>query len=354
MFDKELEGDYLELSKIQQKEQDDYLSKDNVLGVGIGHKVKNGLDTSEPCLSVFVTQKLDEDLLSDSARVPKYVAGRKFKTDVIETGEIFAGVDPAILEIPLEQQNGDAVLKRRWNEEMTLTEEYGGVDIQALRGRLRPCEGGYSIGHYKVTAGTYGTAVYKAREFPGVPTKFFILSNNHVLANTNDARIGDPILQPGRYDGGTIPRDVIARLSDYKRIDFVPPYGRGTMNYVDAAIAEGQFHDLDRGIYWIGNVKGTKTVKVSDVVQKTGRTTNYTTGRVQAINATVMVNYGNGKVAKFIRQILTGCMSAGGDSGSLLCDMENYAVGLLFAGSNRVTIHNDIRYVQQSLGIKIA
>jgi len=78
--------------------------------------------------------------------VPKHVAGKKFATDIIETGEIFAGVDPAILDIPQEQKNGDAVPKRRWNEEMTLTEEYGGVDIQALRGRLRPCEGGYLKG----------------------------------------------------------------------------------------------------------------------------------------------------------------------------------------------------------------
>jgi hypothetical protein len=32
----------------------------------------------------------------------------------------------------------------------------------------------------------------------GVPTKFYLLSNNHVLANSNNAMIGDPILQPGR------------------------------------------------------------------------------------------------------------------------------------------------------------
>jgi hypothetical protein len=72
---------------------------------------------------------------------------KKFATDIIETGEIFAGVDPAKLDIPQEQKNGDAVPKRRWNEEMTLTEEYGGVDIKALRGRLRPCEGEYLKAH---------------------------------------------------------------------------------------------------------------------------------------------------------------------------------------------------------------
>jgi hypothetical protein len=53
------------------------------------------------------------------------------------------------------------------------------------------------------------------------------------------------------------------------------------------------------------------------------------------------------------RQIITTNMSAGGDSGSLLCDMNENAVGLLFAGSSSITIHNDIRYVQTLLGIRV-
>ncbi|WDN90224.1 hypothetical protein BuS5_03195 [Desulfosarcina sp. BuS5] len=174
------------------------------------------------------------------------------------------------------------------------------------------------------------------------------LSNNHVLANSNNARIGNPILQPGPYDGGRYPRDLIARLSRYVSIRF-----GGSSNYVDAAIAEGQFHDLDRQIYWIGYVKGVRAVRVGEIVQKTGRTTNYTTGRVTAINATVNVNYGGSRVARMVRQIITTNMSAGGDSGSLLCDLNENAVGLLFAGSSRVTIHNDIRYVQRLLGIRV-
>ena len=356
MFDKELTKDQLDLSKIQEEIQEDYLDKDNVVGIGIGKKIKDGRETDDTCLTVLVTQKLDKDLLSSESIIPEFVEGKKFKTDVIESGEVFAGADPAILEPPVKTKvNGKAAAVRtKWTEEMTLTEEFGGLDIQALRGRSRPCEGGYSIGHYKVTAGTYGTAVYKKQDFPGVPTKFFILSNNHVLANTNDARIGDPILQPARFDGGMVPQDIIARLTAYKRIDFLPPNGGGASNYVDAAIAEGQFHDLDRRIYWIGNVKGIRNINVGEIVQKTGRTTNYSTGRTMAINATLNVNYGNGKVARFVRQIVTTAMSAGGDSGSLLCDMDNNVVGLLFAGSNRVTIHNDIRYVQQIMGIKIA
>ncbi|MTI19986.1 serine protease [Fulvivirga sp. RKSG066] len=357
MYDKELTKDQLELSKIQDEIQEDYLEKDNVLGVGIGKKFKNGRETDDTCLSVFVTQKLDKDLLNEDSLIPEYADNKKFKTDVIETGEVFAGMDIEVLEPAKKKENGHASMTRKWKEwqeELTLTEEFGGVDVQALRGRSRPCEGGYSLGHYKVTAGTYGTAVYRKTEFPGVPTKFYILSNNHVLANTNDARIGDPIIQPGRYDGGTVPQDIIGRLSAYKRIDFLPPYGRGISNYVDAAIAEGNFHDLNRRIYWIGNVVGTRSIKIGEIVQKTGRTTNYSTGKTIAVNATINVNYGNGKVAKFVRQIVTTAMSAGGDSGSLLCDMDNNVVGLLFAGSNRVSVHNDIRYVERIMGIKIA
>ena len=58
-------------------------------------------------------------------------------------------------------------------------------------------------------------------------------------------------------------------------------------------------------------------------------------------------------MGRMCRQIVTTNMSAGGDSGSLLCDMNERAVGLLFAGSSSVTIHNDIRYVQALLGIRV-
>ena len=82
--------------------------------------------------------------------------------------------------------------------------------VQTLARRIRPVKGGYSIGHRNITAGTIGTCVFemlpKARSFEsGRPSKFYILSNNHVLAKNNLAQIGDPIIQPGTEDGGFIP-----------------------------------------------------------------------------------------------------------------------------------------------------
>jgi hypothetical protein len=72
-----------------------------------------------------------------------------------------------------------------------------------------------------------------------------------------------------------------------------------------------------------------------------------------AINATVNVNYGGSQVARFAGQIVTGNMSAGGDSGSLVLDLNRNAIGLLFAGSATHTIMNHIYYVQQLLGIRV-
>jgi len=360
----QLTGELQAIASLQAQSEDELLGKANVVGVAVGNKITDGHDTKEPCLSVFVAQKYEDDLLpflAEADVIPKQLG--KFKTDVVETGEIFAGatrVTPTRPSTPrFRRQTGmtpvapppAAAFDRSsaWAETGLVEEALVEVAPQLLRQRIRPAQGGYSVGHYQVTAGTLGTCVYDAGPFPGIPSKYYILSNNHVLANSNAARIGDPILQPGVADGGRVPDDVIARLSRFVTIRF-----DGTPNLVDAALAEGQFHDLDREIYWIGYAKGVRFLQgIGDTVQKTGRTTNYSTGRVTHVNATVNVNYGGGRTARMDRQIVTTAMSAGGDSGSLLLDMEENAVGLLFAGSSVVTIHNHIMFVQKQLGIRI-
>jgi hypothetical protein len=87
---------------------------------------------------------------------------------------------------------------------------------QDPKGRFRPIiSPGVSIGHYKVTAGTFGTLVTDRST-----GERFILSNNHVLANSNDALVGDAILQPGAIDGGQNPGDVIATLERFIKLRF--------------------------------------------------------------------------------------------------------------------------------------
>lgn len=92
------------------------------------------------------------------------------------------------------------------------------------RQRIRPSPGGVSIGHYMITAGTLGCLV---QDTSGLQ---HILSNNHVLANSNNARQSDPIYQPGPHDGGTS-KDEIAKLWRWR------PLIPNGVNYVDAALA---------------------------------------------------------------------------------------------------------------------
>lgn len=305
------------LIETKEEREPELMSLANVVGVGLGNKWSEGHDTGTKCVQVFVEHKVDTGMLSSKDRIPKTINRRP--TDVVAVGTLFAGG--------------------------SLT-----VGPQSLKNRRRPAMGGDSVGHFDITAGTAGTGCYDASAFPGVPTRYYILSNNHVLANSNDANIGDPIYQPGPFDGGT-EDDTIGRLARFVPIKF----GAGEENLVDAAIAEVEFHDFTREIYYQGYVKGNYApVAINDVVKKTGRTTSFTTGRVISVNATVNVNYGGGKVGRFTKQIITNDMSNGGDSGSLVVDLDGNAIGLLFAGSSTVTIINNISYVQSLLGIRLA
>ena len=351
--------DMQDLAKIQAETEMELLDYPNVVGVALGTKVSKEEDTGKPCISALVSTKLDKSMLAKGELIPNKV--KDTQTDVVEIGEIFAGdfepvtvthgpgvqllekQEPAPREAPPIERDREAAA--------------GAVSAQAvstsLTRRVRPAEGGYSCGHYRITAGTLGTCCYDLSPFPGIPSRYYILSNNHVLANSNDARVGDPILQPGPYDGGIMPRDIIARLSRYVPIKFHTATSK-PLNYVDAAIAEGNLQDLDREIYWCGYIKDLYVApKVGDIVQKCGRTTGFTTGKVTNINATLDVNYGGGRVARFRNQIVTTNMSAPGDSGSVVMDRDEQAVGLLFAGSSTRTIMNNILLVQLLLKIRL-
>jgi len=341
----------------------------NVVGLGVGVKWRNGQPTGEPALLTLVTHKIPKDELSRADLIPSRLAD--MQTDVLEIGYPFAGVGelrqkPTQVRTELIQPTNGATGTYRVTERMEIPE----MGVELLAKRARPAEGGYSVGHYKITAGTIATCVYDilpggSTNPPvhgvGTPPRYYILSNNHVLANSNDAAVGDPILQPGPFDGGNASTDVIARLNRFVPIDFEPTIPREQhRNLVDAAIAEAPFHDIDREIYWLGYVRGWRRkqdVTVGMPVFKTGRTTNFTSGRITAISATVDIGYGNGRTARFKDQIITTNISAGGDSGSLvatLVDNVPAAVGLLFAGSSVATIINQIENVRSLLRVEIA
>ena len=92
--------------------------------------------------------------------------------------------------------------------------------LQTHTSRWRPAPAGVSLGHYRITAGTFGCLVRDRAT--GAP---LMLSNNHVLANSNDANPGDAILQPGPADGGRLGADTIAVLERFCPIQFATEPG---------------------------------------------------------------------------------------------------------------------------------
>lgn len=319
-----------------------YSQLPNVVGVGIGFKKKGRQDTEEMAVIFFVEKKLPVEALSVDEVIPKRIG--RCCTDVIEVGEMrFLG----------------------------RTE------------KVRPAQPGVSIGHYKVTAGTFGAVVRDRKT-----GELFILSNNHVLANATDgrdgrSRIGDPIYQPGSYDGGTRD-DVIAHLERFvpiyrssREVDcrvasmgvraanavirsFRPDYRirlerEGGTNLVDCALARPvDEKEISSEILGIGRVRGIGEIKPGLLVRKSGRTSGITEGKVIAVHVSLNVAMGHSSdVVRFNEQVMLEMRSLGGDSGSLVVDMENRAVGLLFAGSEEHTVCNPIQAVLDQLGVDL-
>ncbi len=123
-------------------------------------------------------------------------------------------------------------------------------------------------------------------------------------------------------------------------------------NLVDAAIAR-PLNDADvvDEILKIGPIQGVGIAELGDAVKKSGRTTEFTTGQILQVDVTVDVDYGAGRTARFVDQLLAGPMSQGGDSGSAVLNDDDRLVGLLFAGSDNTTIMNRISHVLTALGV---
>jgi hypothetical protein len=325
-----MEKDFSALSvakEVKRERENRLMRLGNVVATGIGFKIAGNVQTNEPAVVVSVVKKLPLVQLPESVRVPKTING--VPTDVVETGKIFALQDPTQ--------------------------------------KMRPARPGISIGHYQITAGTLGCLVQRDGQI-------YILSNNHVIANSNQGKLGDAILQPGPHDGGTS-ADQIATLEQFIPVGFgvslpgcgcspfsllmrlfgpvTPRVNEPGNNTVDCAIAKPLSPDLvNPDILNIGIPTGVGTATLGTQVQKSGRTTGRTTDQINQVDVTVSVAYGS-QIAVFRNQLMAGAMSQGGDSGSAVLDMENRVVGLLFAGSNTTTIMNPIQLVLDALQVQI-
>jgi hypothetical protein len=285
----------------------------NIVGVGIGPKIKKGKQTKTPSIRFYVEKKVPLKSVPSSDKIPSQIRG--IPTDVVETGRLYA-------QVPIAQQ------------------------------RLRPAKGGCSVG-FKATgfvmAGTFGCLVTDG-------TSRYILSNNHVLANENALPLNSPIFQPGLLDNGNPAKDRIAKLKKFVKIKKIP-----ADNHVDCAIALLDKNSLASAaiLASVGTLGSSVPVAATSgmKVHKHGRTTGYTRGRVIDVAADLNISYDFG-VARFVDQMVivgdSGSFSDSGDSGSLIVRRTgNRATGLLFAGSTSHTIANHIGKVLTALGVTL-
>jgi hypothetical protein len=246
----------------------------------------------------------------------------------------------------------EASLPRSLDGFPVVVEAVGEVRALGFTGTYRPVPIGVSVGNIaECASGTIGAVVTKGG-------KMYFLSNNHVFARQNQARIGEDIVQPGRFDEdpqcNIDPSKVVADLAEFKRINF----GRRAFqspNVIDAAIAEirpgTDFVCSTLTGYTPSSVPAMAHLGMS--VKKTGRTTGLTTGTVTGVNVTIVVTYP--KPALFVGQIQFTDIADPGDSGSLIVtnDSSNRPVALLFAGSDTATFGNPIGAVLENFGVTI-
>jgi hypothetical protein len=275
----------------------------------VGYKKVRGVTTNIPAIIVYVSKKVPVSQLALKDIVPPTLDG--YPTDVIEATFIALS--------------------------------------QPRTSKIRPAVGGISVGHYQITAGTITDIMTDYLNKNKV-----VVSNNHVLAKCapfGTAQKGDPIYQPGPYDGGTS-QDTIALLERWVPL-------KSTDNLVDGALATPlDQSDVSPNHYDFGAVHGPfKKPKVGMVCQKGGRTTGLTTGVVDAVGVTVDVSYGSYGYLRFTNQVIVASsevFAQGGDSGSLTVEKDSKKpIGVLFAGSSDGlrAVLNDFSIFSDMLGV---
>ena len=214
---------------------------------------------------------------------------------------------------------------------------------QGIRKHQEVIIGGISGANTNLT-GQSGTIGYFCTRKSKLPRRkeIHLLSNSHVFADLRKAKLDetDLIAQPSPGEAGS--NRPIATLVNFSALKFET--GIDDPNHIDAAIArlwEPQPHDPL--IPMIGAVKGyvrKQEIEVGEVVRKFGRTTGYTEGRVFSICLDIWIRYDRtGQSAFFQNQLLIEPALPGytkfvakGDSGSLVVDEKQHAIGLIFGG----------------------
>ncbi|HEX4311951.1 MAG TPA: hypothetical protein VHZ25_18115 [Acidobacteriaceae bacterium] len=210
----------------------------------------------------------------------------------------------------------------------------------------------------------------------------YILSNNHVLAESDQGHVGDTIDQPGLIDGACTPLSRPgSTLRPVGTLEYFVPLA-STQTNVDAALAlatpgavdasgsilglgtPGHDQTLSAAPPMAGRGETLTAANLGMNVAKSGRTTGLTCSSIDAVALTVKVDYYKdcAETQPYYTKTFTDQIGIGGthftdsgDSGALVLDAGNaQAVGLYFAGGtdgdgNGLSVVNPIGDVLHAL-----
>lgn len=256
-----------------------FAHRPEVTGVDIGYRMKAGKHTKRLAIRIHVREKFAPRHLDARTRFPKDIDG--VPIDVIGATYVHhSGGGPAVAGGP-----ADA---------------------------LRP---GLSVGLPSGPVGTLGVIALDPATEAGC-----LVSAAHVLAAGDETRPGDPVIQPGREDGGRAPRDVVGAL---ERIDFANDAAYAVVTSARPVDAQPVGASV--------RIRGTRFPRRDDVLEKSGRSTHVTQARVDGIGHFFGVLFGIHLVPL---EGQTAPIAAEGDSGAVWYDpASGKAVGIHCKGS---------------------
>lgn len=337
--------DHGRLERARQQIYDAHGDDPNVTGVGIGFRRRAGESTGRPAVVVLVGKKRREALVSRRRLLPRTVEvdGTTYEVDVEQAGPFSAGAQTALA--PARAPLAPA-----------------GVS-DPITGRMRPPRQGASISNPVdgTTAGTLGLFV-----IDNTDDTVCLLTCNHVIARMGRGKVGEPIVQPGTYDGGTS-ADAIAKLKRWAPIspagtrvdgaiaqltdqsaytlevakDLMAPisathpvvgmaaagdsFGGNLLTRMDATLEAlnvrlplGQRAAVsEAGLPCAGPVLGLADPQPGMKIEKVGRTTGYSSSEIVAIGVQAVVSTPIGDIP-YQDMIYTEFLIAAGDSGSIV------------------------------------
>ena len=298
----------------------------NVVGIGIGKKVKDGETTETPCIRVYVVAKFDqqdaplrkEDLSEDEA-IPVQVPDSQVETDVIQVARF-----------------GRNLFAPKTREDQAI-EPGSAIRVQTTAPN--------------VDSGFLGTLGGFVTDDNG---NSYILRCNHVLA-VNGRVFKDPRTKPVVVSAGLAgTQPTIAEPSPNGYIELK----RDAPNFADCAVARL----VGAAGKPSGFQKSIEPENVEGLVHKTGAVTGYRVGKIVDTAVDLYIDYSFGTFL-FENQILIDggqeldgtndaekAFAAAGDSGSLVFDSNEQATAMIFAASGRYAVACPVDPVLAALG----